>query len=81
MRKTNKDTNRVSIHRFMDRKDFRYGAGLPLIEFLQLIASVDYACRYTPGDTKTIGIEMRHEMLKHHIEQLVGMQDSKGTNQ
>lgn len=41
-----------------------------LIEFLELVSMADFKFRYTPGDPKTKGVELRHEILKNHIARL-----------
>jgi hypothetical protein len=43
---------------------------MSLVEFLELLSTTDFKFRYVPGDLKTKGIEIRHEILKGWITRL-----------
>lgn len=41
-----------------------------LLAFLEIVEQCDLRHRYEKGDPKTKGIEVRHEIMKHHIAKL-----------
>lgn len=54
----------------MPSKEEIYFKTCPLLEFLELISMADFKFRYEPGDPKTRGIEVRHDILKGWISRL-----------
>lgn len=51
-------------------KDEMEVRSMSLIEFLELLSTADFKFRYEPGNPKTRGIQVRHEILQSWIGRL-----------